>query len=172
MTTPFAWQPDDRIVAEATLTAFIARHGLTDYDALMDRSTADPEWFWEAVIDPFGIAFTTPYDRVMDSRDGLPWTRWCVGGETNLASPELNDPTVPAIDAARIEGVYLRKGVAPIPNVRAVGELDDRLELRHAEVDIHSEGEEAPRRFVVEGPIWLGLNAGMMLDLTHTDGDR
>ncbi len=94
------------------------------------------------------------------------------GGETNLASPELNDPTVPAIDAARIEGVYLRKGVDPIPNVRAVGELDDRLELMHAEVEIHSEGEEAPRRFVVEGPIWLGLNAGMMLDLTHTDGDR
>ncbi len=86
MTAPFAWQPDDRTVAEATLTAFITRHGLADYDALLERSTADPEWFWNAVIDTFGIAFTTPYDEVMDSTDGLPWTRWCVGGETNLAA--------------------------------------------------------------------------------------
>jgi len=94
------------------------------------------------------------------------------GGETNLASPELNDPTTPALDATRIQGVYLRKGVDPIPNVRAVGELDDRLELMHAEVEIHSSAEASPRRFVRDGPIWLGLNAGMRLELAPADEDR
>jgi acetyl-CoA synthetase len=84
--TPYAWQPDPRTVADATLTAFIARHGLGDYDALLTRSTDDPDWFWNAVVDDFGISFTTPYERIMDDGDGAPWTRWCVGGETNIAA--------------------------------------------------------------------------------------
>ena len=101
MREPFAWEPDADTVADATLTAFIARHGLAGYDALLERSTGDPEWFWNAVIDWFGIAFSTPYDAVMDSNDGAPWTRWCVGGETNLAAncldPARHDDAMPAI---------------------------------------------------------------------------
>jgi acetyl-CoA synthetase len=101
MREPFAWQPDAGTVADATLTAFIAHHGLAGYDALLERSTSDPAWFWNAVIDWFGIAFSTPYDAVMDSDDGAPWTRWCVGGETNLAAncldPARHDDAMPAI---------------------------------------------------------------------------
>jgi acetyl-CoA synthetase len=101
MREPFAWQPDAGTVADATLTAFIAHHGLAGYDALLERSTSDPAWFWNAVIDWFGIAFSTPYDAVMDSDDGAPWTRWCVGGETNLAANCLDaarhDDAMPAI---------------------------------------------------------------------------
>jgi hypothetical protein len=90
---------------------------------------------------------------------------------TNVADPELNDPTQPAIDAESLTGVYLRKGVDPIPNVRAVGELDDRVEIAFAEVLIHTVGG-AERRFVREGPLWLGLNAGMSIELASLDGDR
>jgi len=92
-------------------------------------------------------------------------------GDTNVANPELNDPTRPALTAASIESVYLRKGVDPIPNVRAVGELDDRLELVRAEVVVHAE-DGAHRRFVREGPLWLGLNAGMSIELARLDEDR
>ena len=76
MREPFAWQPDARSVADATLTAFIAEHGLADYDALLARSNEDPAWFWNAVIERFGLTFSAPYTRVMDSSDGVPWTRW------------------------------------------------------------------------------------------------
>jgi len=38
--------------------------------------------------------------------------------------------------------------------------------------EIHCEGETASRRFVREGPIWLGLNAGMVLDLVRSEADR
>jgi hypothetical protein len=75
------------------------------------------------------------------------------------------------LDVDGIEGVYLRKGVDPIPNVRAVGELDDRLELARVEVVIHAEGA-APLRFGRQGPLWLGLNAGMSIELARLDGDR
>jgi hypothetical protein len=92
--------------------------------------------------------------------------------DTNCAKPELNDPTSPALDAESIEGVYLRKSVDPIPNVRAVGELDDRLELIEAEVTIHHAGAPVPLRFARTGPIWLGLNAGMRIDLARFEPER
>lgn len=89
------------------------------------------------------------------------------GSDTNVKQPELNDPTVPPLDAAGITGVYLRKGLDPIPNVRAVGELDDRLELAEAEVAIHAGGDVL--RFFRAGPVWLGLCAGMQIELARLD---
>jgi hypothetical protein len=88
---------------------------------------------------------------------------------TNVAFPELNDPTSPPIDAAAIEGVYLRKGLDPIPNVRALGELDDRIEVVEVEVEIFAHGEAKPLRFARSGPIWLGLVCGLHFEIPRTD---
>ncbi|MEE9606431.1 MAG: hypothetical protein V3U03_01730 [Myxococcota bacterium] len=85
--------------------------------------------------------------------------------ETNVAHPELNDPTAPPLDAASVEGVFLRKGTEPIPNVRALGEMDDRLEIAEAEVEIHSEGQPKALRFARSGPIWLGLVCGQSVEI-------
>jgi hypothetical protein len=89
---------------------------------------------------------------------------------TNVKHPELNDPSSPSLDLAAIEGVYLRKGTDPIPNVRAVGELDDRLEVVEIAVEIHGEGQPAPVRYERRGPIWLGLAAGLRFDLARLPG--
>jgi hypothetical protein len=89
---------------------------------------------------------------------------------TNVKHPELNDPTAPGLDADAIEGVYLRKGTDPIPNVRAVSELDDRLEVLTAEVEIHTQDGQGPIRFARRGPIWLGLAAGLRFELARLPG--
>ena len=89
---------------------------------------------------------------------------------TNVKHPELNDPTSPPLDLEAIEGVYLRKGTDPIPNVRGVAELDDRLEVISVEVEIHAEGRAVPVRFARRGPIWLGLAAGLRFDLARLTG--
>jgi hypothetical protein len=91
--------------------------------------------------------------------------------ETNVANPELNDPTSPPLDAAAIEGVFLQKGFEPIPNVRALGEMDDRLEIVTAEVAIHARGRAAPLRFARRGPIWLGLVSGLRFELAPVPDD-
>ncbi len=85
--------------------------------------------------------------------------------DTNVANPRLNDPTSPPIDAERIESVYLRKGFEPIPNVRGMGEMDDRLEVIEAELTVHTAGRAKPLRFLRRGPLWLGLLSGLRLDL-------
>lgn len=89
--------------------------------------------------------------------------------ETNVEHAEFNDPTNPALDAEEITGAYLLKGFEPIPNVRALGEMDDRLGLDHVEVEVSAEGESGPRRFARKGPIWLGLVSGLLLEIPPAD---
>jgi len=84
------WRPSERVKAEATLTGFMAAHGIADYDALLKRSAEDPEWYWAAAMEWFGVSFSTPYEKLMDTSRGLPWTRWCVGGKSNLVATCLD----------------------------------------------------------------------------------
>ena len=85
--------------------------------------------------------------------------------ETNVAHPELNDPTAPPLDAATISAVCLRKGFEPIPNVRAFGEMDDRLELAEIEVKVHTADRAEPILFARRGPLWLGLVCGLKIEI-------
>jgi acetyl-CoA synthetase len=79
-----AWRPTADYVNRSRLKAFIELHGLRTYDELLARSTADPEWFWRAVLDDLSIEFFEPYTQVLDTSRGIPWTRWCVGGRMNI----------------------------------------------------------------------------------------
>ena len=85
-----AWRPGAADVAAANLTAFMRRHGLADYDALMRRSTGDIAWFWDAVIGDLGIVFDRPYDTIVDLSGGIEWPRWCVGGRLNIVKSLLD----------------------------------------------------------------------------------
>jgi acetyl-CoA synthetase len=80
-----AWRATPELVTESNVGRFMAEHRVEGFPALVDRSVADPEWFWDAVVRFLGIEFATPYDKVLDSSDGVPWTRWFVGGRLNLA---------------------------------------------------------------------------------------
>jgi hypothetical protein len=88
---------------------------------------------------------------------------------TNVAHPELNDPTRPAIDAEAIARVYLRKGVEPIPNVRGLGEMDDRLEVERVEVVVVVAGNAPALHFARSGPLWLGLLCGAQIEIPRSD---
>ncbi len=98
---------------------------------------------------------------------------YCLGSpndpQTNIAHPGFNDPTAPLMDGALVQNVYLRKGFEPIPNVRGMGEMDDRLEILEADLSIHTSGRANPLRFWRRGPLWLGLVSGLRLDLARVD---
>jgi len=102
-----AWRPSPEYIAHSRLTAFISQHGLRDYGDLLARSTADPEWFWRAVLDDLAIEFYEPYTKILDTSRGLPWTRWCVGGRMNIVHNCLDKwmgTPVADRDALRWEG--------------------------------------------------------------------
>ena len=67
------------------LERFLRRHGIPDYDQLVERAARKPEWFWAAVMDFHGLRFFKPYERLLDVSKGPEWAEWCIGGTTNLA---------------------------------------------------------------------------------------
>ena len=79
------WRPSDELVERANVTRFMRAHGIETYEDLVRRSQDDIEWFWAAVVADLGIEFYEPYDRVLDTSDGIPWAKWFVGGSFNLA---------------------------------------------------------------------------------------
>jgi acetyl-CoA synthetase len=84
------WRPDAATLAESNVARFMAAHGVATFDDLLTRSTDEPEWFWDAVVDFLGIRFATPYERVLDTTDGIEWARWFTGGTLNIADTCLD----------------------------------------------------------------------------------
>jgi acetyl-CoA synthetase len=78
------WRPTPDIVQASQLRRFMSANGLRDLTDLLRRSVDDPTWFWNAVLADLDIEFFTPYDQVMDTSHGVPWTQWCVGGQMNI----------------------------------------------------------------------------------------
>ena len=78
------FQPDPDVVESSNLISFMRAHGLPSYQDLRERSVENPGWYWDAVIRHFDIQFYEPYSAIMDGSEGKAWTRWCVGGITNI----------------------------------------------------------------------------------------
>jgi len=79
-----AWRPSPDVIEHSRLTAFMRRHDLADFDTLLHRSVAEPEWFWRAVFDDLGIEFYEPFTQALDVSKGPAWARWCVNGRLNI----------------------------------------------------------------------------------------
>ncbi len=77
------WTPP--LDGSTNVERFMATHDLPTFEALLNRSIDEPEWFWRAVVEFLGLPFAAPYERVLDTSDGVPWAKWFVGGQTNVA---------------------------------------------------------------------------------------
>src|SRR5262249_33600274 len=84
--TDFAWMPTDEVVEYANVTRLIRRAGVKSYGELLERSQAEPEWFWPLVVADLGLEFSSPWERVVDLERGPEWARWFVGGTLNIAA--------------------------------------------------------------------------------------
>jgi len=80
----FVWHPPKELCEKSNLRAFLDEHGLADYNALLERADDDPAWFWNTVAQR--LHFFRPYEQVLDTARGVPFTRWCVGGTTNVVA--------------------------------------------------------------------------------------
>ncbi len=80
---PIAWTPDEGLKAQANITAQMRRYGLDSYEAFLQRSITDPNWFWRAFFEDIGFYWHTPYQQTLDLSAGKPWAKWFVGGQLN-----------------------------------------------------------------------------------------
>ncbi|MDA0337650.1 MAG: AMP-binding protein [bacterium] len=85
-----AWTPDADHMAGSNLQAFLDRWNLPSFDALMERSTTDVEWFTGAVLDFLGIRFSVPPQQAVDLSPGIERPIWCPGGRLNITATCLD----------------------------------------------------------------------------------
>lgn len=87
---PIAWRPTSEYLEKSRLLRFMRAQGIATYDELLARATADPAWFWGAVAEDLDLRWFRPYTSVMDTSDGVPWTRWYVDGQFNYVANALD----------------------------------------------------------------------------------
>ncbi|HSM44407.1 MAG TPA: AMP-binding protein, partial [Acidimicrobiia bacterium] len=80
-----AWSPSPGQAADTNTARFMEQHGVDDFDDLVERSSTDPEWFWESVVHFLGLPFDPPWNVVRDTSRGHPWATWFVGSGFNLS---------------------------------------------------------------------------------------
>ena len=53
-------------------------------ESLSKKAKLDPGWFWNEVNNDIKIIWDKPFEKIFDDSNGIPWTRWFVGGKTNI----------------------------------------------------------------------------------------
>ena len=84
-----AWEPSDIYLERSRLRRFAERNGHRDYPSLLRWSIEDLEGFWRATERDLGIVWRAPYEHVLDTRRGIPWTTWWSGGRMNYVATAL-----------------------------------------------------------------------------------
>lgn len=84
------FDPADDIRSSSNLACFLEHCGAATYEELLDRSNADPDWFWSQIIDLAGIRFSKPYHTLRDVGDGPENIRWATGATLNLTQTCLD----------------------------------------------------------------------------------
>ena len=84
MTKPIIWEAPESIKKKSKLTQFLKHCNVSNYDDLEKKSFSDPGWLWDNVIKFSNLKFYKPYKKILDETKGAPWSKWCVGGTTNI----------------------------------------------------------------------------------------
>ncbi len=80
-----AWIPTHEIIEKAQLTKFMKQVGLQTWDELYQFSINDVEKYTAEVLKFLDIKFNPPYEKLLDSSEGVEWSKWCVGGGLNIS---------------------------------------------------------------------------------------
>ncbi len=79
------WTPTKDVIEKAQLTKFMRQVGVKTWDELYQFSINDIEKYSEEVLKFLDIKFDPPYEKLLDSSEGIEWSKWCVGGGLNIS---------------------------------------------------------------------------------------
>jgi len=80
----FEFIPTEKQIQESNIYKFMQKHNISSIDELSQKSKDDLEWFWESVDKDIGIVWDKPYEKILDDSKGIEWSKWFVGGKTNI----------------------------------------------------------------------------------------
>lgn len=85
----YVWHPTRDYLENSNVARLMGTLGASDANELRARSVADIGVFWGTVVQDLGIAFPTPYSRVVDTSRGIEQAEWFVDGRINIADAAL-----------------------------------------------------------------------------------
>jgi acetyl-CoA synthetase len=77
-------------MVNSNITRFMNKHGISGWRELVQRANGDIEWYWDAVNEDLDIQWFQKYNKVYDSSEGLPWTKWFIDGKCNIISNAID----------------------------------------------------------------------------------
>ncbi len=87
---PIAWTPTTDVIERSQLTKFMKQVGVTTWDELYAYSINDVEKFTGEVLKFLDIKFDPPYEKLLDTSDGIEFPKWCEGGGLNITETCLD----------------------------------------------------------------------------------
>jgi len=79
------WEPPAAYIDDSNVKRLMDRHSIGSYEELVSRSIEDIEWYWKAVDEDLGLEWFQPYQKVLDTHQGIEWATWFLGGQINIA---------------------------------------------------------------------------------------
>ena len=80
----FVFVPTENQIQDSNIFQFMKKHNISSLDELSKKAKDDLNWFWESVDDDIGVVWDTPYSKTLDVSKGIAWSRWFIGGKTNI----------------------------------------------------------------------------------------
>lgn len=85
-----AWEPHGYYRTKSNIAQFVDEYDYDSYAETRPESEDELARFWDAAVEDTGIVWETPYEQVLDTSDGYPFTTWFVGGELNVTRTLLD----------------------------------------------------------------------------------
>jgi acetyl-CoA synthetase len=83
---PIAWTPTPDVIERAQLTKFMRQVGVSTWDELYEFSIRDVEKFTEEVLKFLDIKFDPPYEKLLDTSNGVELPTWLSGAGLNITT--------------------------------------------------------------------------------------
>ncbi len=90
LTERFRFLPSADQISKSNLGRFMDKHGISNWQQLVDRANSNIEWYWNAVNEDLGMEWFQKYDKIYDSREGIHWTKWFLNGKCNIVSNAID----------------------------------------------------------------------------------
>ena len=82
--TKFDFVPSEKQIQDSNISRFMQKYDISSLEELSKKAITDLEWFWESVDKDIGIVWDSPYTTTLDISNGIEWSKWFVGGKTNI----------------------------------------------------------------------------------------
>ena len=80
----FEFIPTEDQKKNSNIFRFMKKQKIASIEELSKKANENIEWFWKEVERELNIVWDKQYEKILDISDGLPWSKWFVGGKTNI----------------------------------------------------------------------------------------